>query len=474
MREFNPFFKKFSKKQKRVAVVYPNRYAGGITNLGLQRIYFEINSDEDHIAERFYTDVFEGLRSVESGSYLDSFSVALFSLQYEEDIFNAFRILKKTQFKGRTVAGGPCVIQNPFPFVHLFDNLFIGDAENAVIDILENRSVEGLFPGSLKRRVVDLDSEMKKQIVSENAYGRSILIEIGRGCPRGCRFCIVRQIYSPTRWRSADEIISIAEENRKAADKIAIISPSPTDHPDFREIVHELKSMGFEVSPSSIRADKFDEEMAELLGDVRTLTLAPEAGSERLREALNKGIDEEDILNAVEMARNAERVKLYFMFGLPGESYEDLDQIIRLVERVRDAGKKVSVSVNPLVPKHHTPFQWMPYGGDWTKDVLGNIKEMRRKRKYLISKLGKIAETDVESVERFAIQTAISRGDERVGDYIERKLTLARIIKSDLIEFLESQPPDREFPWDAVDMGYKKSRLKKEFEMTLKRLEIET
>ncbi len=473
MKEFNPFFKKFSKKQERVALVYPNRYVGGITNLGLQRIYFEINSTQKYMAERFYTDVFDGLKSAESASHISSFSTALISLQYEEDVFNAVRILKEGKFRGKTIAGGPCVIQNPFPFAEIFDRLFIGEAENVVEEIIEDRRIEGLMPFSSKRRIAELDLKMKSQIISENAYGKSILIEIGRGCPRGCRFCIVRQIYSPARWRSADEVAEIAEENRGLAEKIAIISPSPTDHPEFRDIVQQLKDMGFSVSPSSLRADRFDEEMAELLGDIRTLTLAPETGSERLREVVNKGISQEDILNAVELAENAERVKLYFMFGLPGERYEDLDAIIRLVEKVRGLGKRVSVSINPLVPKPHTPFQWLPYGGDPGRNVEENINELKRKRKYLISRLRKIAGTDVESIERFAVQTIISRGDGRVGMHLDRKLTFSRIVRSELADFLDFQPLDQEFPWDRLNMGYRKSRLVREFEMAMEIAEVE-
>ncbi len=473
MKEFNPFFKKFSKNFERVAVVYPNRYVGGITNLGLQRLYFEINSSEKYIAERFYTDVFDGLRSVESGTPLNEFSVAMFSLQYEEDVFNALKILKKSGFGGKTIVGGPCVIQNPFPFIHLFDRLFVGEAENSVIDIIEDRDdVEGLIPRSFRRRVVGLDSEMKSQIISENAFGKSVLIEIGRGCPRGCRFCIVRQIYSPARWRSPDDVVSIAEENRGIAEKVAIISPSPTDHPDFKEIVHELRSMGFVVSPSSIRADRFDEEMAELLGDVRTLTLAPEAGSEKLREMINKGISNDDVMNAVEIAKNAEKIKLYFMFGFPGEKKEDLDEIVKLVESIRKLGKRVEVSVNPLVPKPHTPFQWLPYGGDPRKDVMENIREMKQKRNYLLSRLRRISRVEIESIEKFAVQTVISRGDERVGSFIGNRLTLSRIIKSGISEFLEFQPLDKEFPWDRIDMGYRKARLKREFENALEIAEI--
>ncbi|WP_456478264.1 radical SAM protein [Geoglobus ahangari] len=468
MTEFNPFFKRYSKGLRRVAVVYPNRYVGGISNLGIQRLYFEVNRSEKYLAERFYTDVFDGLRSVENATPLKDFEVALFSIQYEEDVFNAVRILRESGFSGRSVAGGPCVIQNPLPYAKIFDRLFVGEAENAVLDVVEDRSVEGLVPHSYRRRRVELDSEMRSEIIGEGAYGRALIVEIGRGCPRGCRFCVVRQIYSPARWRSAESILEFAEENRKLADKVAIIAPSPTDHPEFKEIVSGLRELGFEVSPSSIRADRFDEEMAELISGTRTLTLAPEAGSERLREALNKGISEDDIISAVEIAESAERIKLYFMFGLPGEEQEDLEEIVRMVERIRRMGKKVSVSANPLVPKPHTPFQWLPYGGDPERDVRENLRELKRKRKFLLSRLRRVADVDVESVERFAVQTIISRGDESVGELIAGGARPSEILKR-ASEFLEPLPPDEELPWDRIEMGYRKSRLRREFELVMER-----
>lgn len=466
MTEFNPFFKKFSGKLKKVAIVYPNRYIGGISNLGIQRLYFEVNREKDYIAERFYTDIFEGLRSIESGTPLRDFDVALFSIQYEEDFFNAVRILERSGFRGFSVAGGPGVTQNPFPYIKHFERLFIGEAENAVIGVIEDSEVEGLFPKSKKRRIAELDSEMKSQIIGEGAYGRAILIEIGRGCPRGCRFCIVRQIYSPPRWRKKEEILEIAEENRDKADKIALIAPSPTDHPEFLDIVFDLKNMGFEVSPSSIRADRFDEEYAEVLGNVRTITIAPEAGSKRLREAINKGIDEEDVIRVAEVSK-AEKIKLYFMFGLPGEGFEDLDAVAKMVEEIRKRGKRVAVSINPLVPKPHTPFQWLPFGGNPELDVKDNLAELRKKREYLIKILRGKAQIDIEGIESFAIQTIISRGDRSVGELVDKKLTLNRIFKYGLSKFLDKIPLGEKLLWDEINMRYRKERLEKEFERSI-------
>ena len=472
MTEFNPFFKRYSKGLKRVAVVYPNRYVGGISNIGIQRLYYEVNRSESYLAERFYSDVFGGIRSVENATPLKDFDVALFSIQYEEDIFNAVRILRESGFSGRSVAGGPCIIQNPFPYTGIFDRLFVGEAENAVVDIVEDRDVEGLIPHSYRRRRAELDSEMRSEIVGDGAYGRALIIEIGRGCQRGCRFCVVRQIYSPARWRSAEDVLEFAEENRKLAGKVAMVAPSPTDHPEFKEIVSGLRELGFDVSPSSLRADRFDEEMTELLSGTKTLTLAPEAGSERLRDVLNKGISEEDVVNAVEIAEGAERVKLYFMFGLPGETREDLEEIVRMVERIRKMGRRVAVSMNPLVPKPHTPFQWLPYGGDPEKSVRENLRELKRKRSYLISKLRRIAEVEVESVERFAVQTVISRGDERVGELVVRGARPSEILKSGATRFLGFIPPDRELPWDGIEIGYRRRRLVREFEISMEKAGI--
>uniref|UniRef100_A0A7C3YFJ7 Radical SAM protein n=1 Tax=Geoglobus ahangari TaxID=113653 RepID=A0A7C3YFJ7_9EURY len=462
MIEFNPFFKKYRPGLKKVAVIYPNRYIGGITNLGLQRIYYEINKSEEFVAERFYTDVERGLRSVEFGIPLNYFDIALISIQYEEDYFNALKILRESKFSGRVVVGGPCVTENPFSFYDFFDRFFLGEAENVVIDVIKDASVEGLMPFSKRRRVSKLDNEMKMQIISTNAYGKSILIEIGRGCYRSCRFCIVRQIYRPARWRKKEDVIEIAEVNRKFAEKVALIAPSPTDHPQFKDIVSELIQMGFEVSPSSIRADRFDEEVAELL-PTKSLTLAPEAGSDKLREILNKGIDEEDVLNAVRISK-AEKIKLYFMYGLPFEKKEDLDGIIKLVEKVRSLGKKVSVSLNPLVPKPHTPFQWLPFGGNPEKSVKKNIEELKWKREYLISHLRKICEVNADKIDDFAIQTIISRG---VRLRLMKKISLNRILKSDLSRLLGCMDVDSPLPWDEIEMGYKKEKLKREFEKIL-------
>jgi len=318
---------------KRVALVYPNRYVGGIANIGLQYIYAKIN-ESDAICERFYADVFDGLRSVETTTPLSDFDVALFSLQYEMDYFKAVEILKKSGFKGLKIAGGPCVMENPLPLMDYFDAFFIGEVEGYVEELIRARTPEelsgipGVFTGredKVRRVYSRLDRHMDRQIIGEGAYGRCFLLEIGRGCVRKCRFCIVRQLYFPPRWRSRDFLPEVEEK------KVAIIAPSPSDHPEFRDIVQRYVDEGKEVSPSSVRADTLDEELADLLkrAGVRTLTIAPETVSEKLQEVINKGIGEEDVIGAAEIASTRfEKVKLYYMVGLPGEEFEDVKAIV--------------------------------------------------------------------------------------------------------------------------------------------------
>lgn len=461
--EHNPLAKKWRKDQKKIALAYPNFYKAGIANLGLQQIYAEINALDDHICERFYSDVFNGEKSVESGESLSGFSQSFFSLQYEEDYFQA---LKMAESASNSVAGGPCVMENPVPLKGSFDSFYIGEVDGLVSEILKGNNVEGLMDkdaDTVKRRWVKIKDHLQQQIIGDGAYGKSLLLEIGRGCKRKCRFCLVRQIYRPCRWRGIDELLEVAEEGRRFGDKVALIAPSVGDHPRIKELISRLVDMGFMVSPSSLRADTVDDEVINLLSaaGLKSITVAPEAGSERMREAIKKEIGEEDILNTVELATSAgiQRVKLYFMVGLPNEDEGDIESILDTVDKVKQKVPKVSVSINPMVPKPHTPFQWVPFGGDFSLTPQENIKGLNEKIKYLKKEL-KRRKVDVETgnVKKFAIQTIISRGDEKVGN------ALPKIRIKDFEGYLGEFDVDKKLSWDFIDHGYRKNTLVKEFE----------
>lgn len=453
--EFNPFQRKFRKGEKRVALVYSNRYAGGVANIGLQQIYAEIN--EFAICERFYADVFDGLRSVETGTPLSEFDFALFSIQYENDCFKAVEILRKSNFKGIKIAGGPCVMENPRPLRRFFDAFFIGEVEGKLGEILsvkeavELSGIEGIWTGRedrVKRVFSKIGKHLEKEIIAEGAYGRCFLIELGRGCVRKCSFCLVRQIYAPPRWRRVEDLPEVRDVG-----KVALIAPSPTDHPRFKEILQSFVERGLEVSPSSLRADALNEELVELLkaGNVKSITLAPETSSEKLSEILRKEISFEDLREAVEIcAGKFEKLKLYYMVGIPGESIEDVRGIVEQAKELKSLIPRVEISVNPLVPKPHTPMQW--FGFDKLEDLQKKINLLRVE----CVKAG--IEFSQPNLREFVLQTIIARGDERAGDIFEGRSY------RDFKYLLNPLNPEIELPWDFIDHHYKRDRLLREFE----------
>ncbi len=464
--ELNPFAKRYRKGLRRVALVYPNRYVGGIANTGLQYIYAAVNETDFAICERFYADVFDGLRSVETGTPLRDFDIALFSIQYEMDYFKAVDILKKSKFEGLKIAGGPCVMENPKPLLPYFDAFFIGECEDRIEEIIcaksrdELQGIEGIYTGAedkVKRVYSKLGRHIEQEIIGDGAYGRCFLVEIGRGCVRRCRFCIVRQIYFPPRWRRLDDLPDIIADS--GVSKFALIAPSPSDHPKFEEILGKFIEKGFEVSPSSIRADALNEELAELLraAGVRTLTVAPETAASHLQDILGKGISNDDVIHAAQLACGKfEKIKLYYMVGLPGESFEDVKAIVNQALAVKRYVKRVEVSVNPLVPKPHTPFQWLPFGG--VDDIKSGRSLLKRKLEYIYKECRRAGiEADVSGIREFEIQTILSRGDERVSALLEGESI------ANFRTFLEKIDVDSELPWDFIDHGYRKSRLVEEY-----------
>jgi len=264
----------------------------------------------------------------------------------------------------------------------------------------------------------------------------------------------VRQIYFPPRWRKKEMLPEIGEE------KVAIIAPSPSDHPQFKEILQHYVEQGKEVSPSSVRADTLDEELADLLkkAGVKTLTIAPETASDKLQEVINKGIGDEEVMRAAELASTRfEKVKLYYMVGLPGESFEDVKAILEQALRVKKLVGKVEISVNPLVPKPHTPLQWMGFGGE--EELREGISHLKKKLEYLRREARRAGiGADVSGFKEFAIQTILSRGDREVAEMLEG----ASYRKFE--KYLKPINPDSPLPWDFIDHGYRKSTLLKEYD----------
>jgi len=480
LKEQNPFLKKWRKGLKRVALVYPNKYRSGISNIGLQYIYAKINSLDDFICERFYSDVYEGIRSLETGTELKDFDIAFFSLQFEEDYFKAIDIIKKSNFKGVKIAGGPCVMENPKPLLNYFDAFFIGEVEEVLEDLLEaalNKNFDGLrgvYTGKEDKvkRVYPrkLNEHLHVQIFGEGVYGRSILLEVGRGCSGACKFCMVRQIYFPQRWRDLDLLLEVVERNLKVTRKVALIAPSVTGYPRLRELLQSLLNFNCLISPSSLRADQLDLEILEILANsgLKSITLAPETGNEELRELIGKHCPNDVFIEVAEQAAKLgiKQMKLYFLFGLPCETMEHLNDTIRFVERIKRI-IKVHVSVNPLVPKPHTPFQWLAFGGYYgnkAENISENLAVLKKKEKYLKKELGKLGiEAKFEKIDKFALQTVLSRGNTDISSiFLEKPIRIEKYGK-----YLSYFQLEEDLPWDFIDHGYTKRRLIKEFEPIL-------
>lgn len=319
------------------------------------------------------------------------------------------------------------------------------------------------------------------------------MLEIQRGCTQGCRFCQASTIYRPVRERTVDEIVRAADEMLLATghEEISLVSLSSSDHSHIEEVVRALAERcaprGVSISLPSLRADAFSVRLAEMVQTTRKtgLTFAPEAGSQRLRDAINKKVSEEDLLRTAEAAFSTgwNRIKLYFMVGQPTETDEDVEAIVDLVKKVVAVGRRhrggraqVSVSVATFVPKPHTPFQWEPLVDDET---------LRRRLEILRRGLRvKGVEFSWHDPGTTLLEAALSRGDRRVADVIYRAWQLGARFDAwgDAYrpeaweqawrecglspEFYGRRPRDREeaLPWDHIDIGVRKEFLWREAE----------
>ncbi|MDH5806493.1 MAG: radical SAM protein [Candidatus Methanomethylicaceae archaeon] len=377
------------------ALVYPNIYNVGMCNLAIRLLYELINQREDVVCERFFFSNYGEIpRSLESGMPLNAFDVIGFSLQHEMDYVRMLDMIKSSgiplESKNRShpiiIAGGPSVTANPIPISPFIDFFIIGEVEpilNELLEILINlKNKEDLLslPGiyqigkpTEKIYVKNLDNapHALRQIIleKENGFLSSFLLEISRGCNRRCRFCLESFLYSPKRDRSFKVIKNILETGLLLTNtnRVFCISSALLDHPQIKEILSYLVERKIVFSIPSLRIYDADEELMKLIasGGQRTLTIAPESPSERLREIINKNFPEDQLYNMIHNAKNVgiKSLKLYFMVGIPGEKDEDYENLDKIFSKIISLGFKPSsihISINPLIPKANTPFQWLP------------------------------------------------------------------------------------------------------------------
>jgi len=497
-----------------IALIYPNSYYIGMSNLGLHAIYSLLNSYDDVVCERvFWENKDKRLLSLESQRPLSDFAILAFSISYELDYFNVAQILKasgiplyatdRDERHPLVIAGGPCIIANPLPLSPFFDCLCIGEAEAilpAMLPILtagitgkrdELLKTLATLPGAyvpqyysgtpvVRQCAKNLDEfpVTSTILTPDTELGDLYLIEVERGCNWGCRFCLTSNAFHPMRFHSLDKLIAQAKLGLKYRKRLGLVGAAVPDHPQIGELLVKLRQMGAELSISSLRMKPLSRivlrEMAK--GGARTIALAPEAGSQRLRQVIKKGISEDAIVESIDKVaeQGIKQLKLYFMIGLPSETDEDIEEIVNLTLKCksildkRQIGGRITLNIAPFVPKAGTPFQWLPMAPLPTlKHRLSLLKNNLQPRGIKIK---------VESPAWGEIQAVLSRGDAKVAEVLANieEVSLSgwrqAVKKCHLdIDFYAHQKWDmnQKLPWTVIDSGTKLEQLKLELTRAL-------
>jgi radical SAM superfamily enzyme YgiQ (UPF0313 family) len=467
----------------RVCLVYPNTYPVGMANLGFQAVYRLLAEDARITVERaFLPDGARAgwprtLRTLEHDRPVRDFDVVAFSISFETDYVHVLDCLalagipiRRTGRGGGAplvVAGGPATFLNPEPLAEHVDLFLIGEAEEMLPEFLDGAArvpfdraaalahadgvggayrpdrwtprydaagdlagvdYDGPGDGRVERRyVADLDGfDTTSEVLAPGAvFGDMALVEASRGCEWGCRFCAAGFMYRPVRYRSVERLRASVARGLAARDTIGLVGAEMASLPGVAALCQEIAERGGRASPSSLKADVVTPALARALGagGNRSATVAPEAGSERMRRVINKNLTEAEILRAAEwlVGGGVDALKLYVMVGLPTETPDDVDAIVDLTRKIRarlvGAGRsrvgRILVSINPFVPKPWTPLQWEP---------MEDLPSLRHKLAGLRRALGAIPAVDVEteSPREAYLQALLSRGDRRVAGVLER------------------------------------------------------
>lgn len=473
--EINAVHKDHSRVQTRICLFFPDVYEVGMSHLGLRVLYHALNTRNDTVCERVFSpwpDYEERLRaanrplrSLESHTPLREFDIIGVTLQYELSYSNILvglelagvplRARDRSNDHPVIVAGGPCAV-NPLPLSPFIDAFFIGEAEEAITELpglrqrakdraafLEELSrIPGWFVPLLgkkavrRRFIADLENAAYPEhplVPHVKPIHDRVTVEVARGCIRGCRFCQAGVIYRPYRERSAGRIKHLLEESLCATgyDELSLASLSSGDHSQIQPLMQELadryREARISLSLPSLRIGTLTPAMIKAVAGVRKtgFTLAPEAGTERLRRVINKSVSDADLLDAARavFSNGWSVMKLYFMIGLPTETDEDLDGIIRLAQEIHAVGKSASrrhvqlnITVSTFVPKPHTPFQWFGQA---------SLEQIRAKQERLSRGLRKKGITvKPHDPETSLLEGAFARGDESVGRALEEAVRL--------------------------------------------------
>jgi len=512
--------------QTRTLLAFPDVYEIGMSHLGILLLYEILNNRPGALCERVFApwrDMETHLResgtplsSLESGHAARDFDVFGFSLSYELTYTNVLTMLdlagipllaaERGESDPLVLAGGVCTL-NPAPVAAFFDALLVGDGEEAVLEILDRvreRKASGQSRADLLRGLARIEgvfvpgvsARVSRRVLPDLARSPllpapilpamrivhdRLSVEISRGCTRGCRFCQAGYVYRPVRERDPLLLLRYLQETAPATgyDEVGLLSLSAADYGCIDRLITEametLSPERISVSLPSLRLDALRENTVRQIRKVRKtgFTLAPEAGTERLRRAVNKEIRDEDLLTTADwiFSNGWQTLKLYFMVGLPGETAEDVRAIGELVGKVaavaRRHGKRNSVtaSLSAFVPKPHTPFQW--------ERQIGR-REIEERVRVVKDAVGRNRNADVKyhAPEVSELEGVFSRGDGRLSGVLLaawrhgarfdawteefRPDAWARAFADagiDPASYLCERDPGTPLPWDAVDAG---------------------
>jgi radical SAM superfamily enzyme YgiQ (UPF0313 family) len=461
--------------------------------------------------------------SVESQRPLSDFTVVAFSLSFELDYFNVGDMLRRagipalaadrTETDPIVIAGGPAVSGNPEPVALMLDAVIVGEVEPIIDGLQEvfaaggdrweqidrlsrlpgvyvpakyavsyaaDGTIDGVQPATselalpvqrLNARNVNQFQTMSAVLSPDIELGDMFLVEMTRGCARGCRFCLAGYTSLPVRHRQVDHLMEAVVHGLQFRKRVGLISAATSDHPNLEELLAKMLQVGASVSLSSLRIDRISSFLVEALvrSGTRTITLAPEAGSQRMRDVINKRLTHDQIVHAAELAGlgGIPNVKLYFIVGLPGETDDDVQELAALsgeiLQRTREHNRyaRVAVNLSPHVPKAQTAFQW---------EAMAPVETSTQRIKLVQRALGPLGvDVRFEAPASQRVQAILARGDRRLTPVLLETQRLQQFEPNlrraglDPEFYLGTMDPNGIMPWSAVSTGVPQWYLKQEF-----------
>jgi radical SAM superfamily enzyme YgiQ (UPF0313 family) len=531
----------------RVALVFPNTYFVGMSNLGFQTVYRLFNAEDGIVCERAFLPPKQELReqlasgtpllTLESQTPVNEFDIIAFSVSFEWDYTNVLTLLRMAKVPQRAAArtardplvmiGGAVTFVNPEPLAPFADVIAAGEGEQLIPALLrafneasdredllrrlasergfyipsfydvvyaENGTIRAFVPQEgtgappvVKKAALKtteaVDPPATTIFTPDTEFGSRFLVEVVRGCANLCRFCWAGYNYLPVRAFPKERILELARRAKPYSNKAGLVSIALCDHPEIEEILTSLVGMGYAISPASLRLDDLTPTIVRLLRESgeRSITIAPETGSDRLRRVINKTVTNDEILAAANtiFGQGMESLKLYFMIGLPTETDEDLVAIRELTLQLREIMLKhakprgrigtIVGSVNPLVPKPGTAYQRLPM--EETRSIEKKMQRMRS----LMAGIENVY-FNIKSERHSFYQALLSLGDRRVAPAIEaaernggnwRAACAESGVDANFYVFRD-RSHDAVLPWDIIDGGMRDGFFRAEFDKALR------